>query len=558
MGSSVLHRRVDKQSGRRGADMYSGDAVHTVNLQNFRGIYFRHYRIEFDVSYSFVHWAWASLNASLAVASKYARYHFQSFWESARLINVDEDYVIEANVLGQAIRVTEADIRRVLQFGGEPAGMTLIPERCIKGCFLRIRYFGVYSQPDATDFVHVDAENVEADVEDEDSTESEMETVQVGNKMVRRLKKRPVQQQSEEAREEAADPNFTADDHEASRPKKKKMMAKVPKKKKTRTPRIIVSSPVAVSTSPVFISLSTPVTVASTVQEEASSSHVHVHTDSFVQTPEFVNVATFVPSFMDATTKENQDLKKKIDNIQVKDNQAEVTSATSEHVYGNIDDEEEDEKVDYEYSDVDEHPSFNAHFDDEDDDGDVTGVGSSGGLNSRTGAIVIYDPSKISFDATPISIVSSDKAKDCKDVDIEDLTDMEYPKKIVDYSLPTFVDLFKLHAYIHLQKMFVEISEDKELEEGEIVGGYSRNDFYGMFEVDSDQLFDFEQDNQMELFDFEQDMDENLYNLQTLKNIFDFEVQRGVPRTSVDQMKAKTYREMWKESQDENKYIIDH
>ncbi|KAD6118916.1 hypothetical protein E3N88_10187 [Mikania micrantha] len=73
------------------------------------------------------------------------RSHIQSFWESARLISVDEEYVIEANVLGQALRVTEADIRRVLQFGGEPDGMTLIPERCIKGCFLRIRYFGAYN-----------------------------------------------------------------------------------------------------------------------------------------------------------------------------------------------------------------------------------------------------------------------------------------------------------------------------------------------------------------------------------------------------------------------------
>ncbi|KAD4385698.1 hypothetical protein E3N88_25867 [Mikania micrantha] len=50
----------------------------------------------------------------------------QSFWESARLIAVDDAYVIEAYVLGQAIRVTEADIRRVLQFGGEPTGMALI------------------------------------------------------------------------------------------------------------------------------------------------------------------------------------------------------------------------------------------------------------------------------------------------------------------------------------------------------------------------------------------------------------------------------------------------
>ncbi|KAL8256234.1 hypothetical protein R6Q59_031301 [Mikania micrantha] len=73
------------------------------------------------------------------------RSHIQSFWESARVISVDEDYVIDANVLGQAICISEADIRRVLQFGGEPNGVTLIPDRCIKGCFLRIRYFGAYN-----------------------------------------------------------------------------------------------------------------------------------------------------------------------------------------------------------------------------------------------------------------------------------------------------------------------------------------------------------------------------------------------------------------------------
>ncbi|KAD4180427.1 hypothetical protein E3N88_29018 [Mikania micrantha] len=75
--------------------------------------------------------------------------------------------------------------------------------------------------------------------------------------------------------------------------------------------------------------------------------------------------------------------------------------------------------------------------------------------------------------------------------------------------------------------MIVEISRDKDLKEGEIAGGYSRNDFYDMFEVDFDQVFDFEQDDHIELFDFEQDdpMDENLYNLQTLKKIFDLEVQ---------------------------------
>ncbi|KAC9222872.1 hypothetical protein E3N88_46171 [Mikania micrantha] len=73
------------------------------------------------------------------------RSHIQSFWGSARVITVDDVYTIDANVLGQAIRITEADIRRVLHFGGEPEGITLIPESCIKGCFLRIRYFGAYN-----------------------------------------------------------------------------------------------------------------------------------------------------------------------------------------------------------------------------------------------------------------------------------------------------------------------------------------------------------------------------------------------------------------------------
>ncbi|KAD5318124.1 hypothetical protein E3N88_18070 [Mikania micrantha] len=81
----------------------------------------------------------------IRVMGEIYRSHVQSFWESAKLISVDEEYVIEANVLGQALRVTEADIKRVLQFGGEPNGMTLIPKRCIKGCFLRIRYFGAYN-----------------------------------------------------------------------------------------------------------------------------------------------------------------------------------------------------------------------------------------------------------------------------------------------------------------------------------------------------------------------------------------------------------------------------
>ncbi|KAL8225974.1 hypothetical protein R6Q57_018531 [Mikania cordata] len=70
----------------------------------------------------------------------------QSFWESARLITFDDIFVIEASVLGQVIRISEANVRRVLRFRGESEGMNLIPERCIKGYFLRIKYFGVYSE----------------------------------------------------------------------------------------------------------------------------------------------------------------------------------------------------------------------------------------------------------------------------------------------------------------------------------------------------------------------------------------------------------------------------
>ncbi|KAD5960508.1 hypothetical protein E3N88_11980 [Mikania micrantha] len=591
--------------------------------------------------------------------SKYVKDILERFKLTDCKALVDEDYVIEANMLGQVFRVTKADIQRVLQFGGESEGMTLIPERCIKGCFLRIRYFGVYSEysikkgklplqykllahvllhclsmrkgtfdelrdlmrsammlidewfPEqnlprvAADILklkhmadsslgqvkiyqksnddiltkdvvghcaranyvaplndgwrHEDSSldnellsdndddqqpppppprsqaNVGVDAEDEESTESEMETVQVGNKMLVSLR---LQGQRRER------------------------MAKMPKKKKTKTPRIIVSSPVSVSSTPASIHVSEPVSVATTVQEAVSTSPVHMSSDSFFQSHDFVNVATFVPSFMDATTvtttfqatstsrgeslfeglddldlkfsldyddseirrrisilsqefdkyrkqkekayaeqtiffrdediiekklmnekitsleklivkqsadiddlkKENKDLKQKIDGLQVKDTQAEATSA--DPVFVNLDDEEEEEKVDYEESDVDEHPSFNAyHGDDEDDDGDMTGVGSSSVLNSISGAIVIYKPYGISFDVTPIS---SDKAKDIEDVDIEDLTDLKYPKESVDCSLPTFMDLFKQHADIHLEMMFGGLFEEKELEEGEI------------------------------------------------------------------------------------------
>ncbi|KAD7477300.1 hypothetical protein E3N88_00436 [Mikania micrantha] len=335
-------------------------------------------------------------------------------------------------------------------------------------------------------------------------------------------------------------------------------MAKDPKKKKSRTARIIVSSPVTTSVISVSTPVSVPISVAATVQEVVSTSQAYVHTEAFMHSPDFVNVATFMPSFMDATTvttsfqaastsrvdslfaglddldlnfsldyddselrlrisilsqefdkyrkqkekaetkqpssssqsdmevmkshivqlqkwreedvlekklmnhritslelltekqnaeiaelkKENQMLKQKVNDIQVKDSQAEATGASADPIYVNIDDEEEEEKVDYENSNVHERPSFNAfHDDDEDEDGDLTGVGSSSGLNSIIGAIVIYKPSGISFGFNPISSVSSDKVKDNEDVDIEGLTELEYPKQVIDSSLLTFADL---------------------------------------------------------------------------------------------------------------------
>ncbi|KAD6118823.1 hypothetical protein E3N88_10094 [Mikania micrantha] len=184
-----------------------------------------------------------------------------------------------------------------------------------------------------------------------------------------------------------------------------------------------------------------------------------------------------------------------------------------------------------------------------DDDGDMTGVGSSRRLNSIT--------SGISFDATPISSVSSDKVKDNEEAEIEDLTELEYPKQVVDGSLPTFMKLFKQAN---------GRNEDRDLEEGEIESGYGKEDLVVLCGVkvndiqnandsgkmiigESDQSFEVEQDDHV---------DENLYNLQTLKKIFDIEVHYRVPSRIVDSMKIKTHMDMWRESQEEHKCIIDH
>jgi hypothetical protein len=71
--------------------------------------------------------------------------HIQEFWNTAQSVIVDGISVLQATVLGHPITVGEADIRRVLRFGGEPEGLTNFSEECIKGCFLRGKYFGIYN-----------------------------------------------------------------------------------------------------------------------------------------------------------------------------------------------------------------------------------------------------------------------------------------------------------------------------------------------------------------------------------------------------------------------------
>ncbi|KAL8237728.1 hypothetical protein R6Q59_018809 [Mikania micrantha] len=362
--------------------------------------------------------------------------HIQSFWESARLISVDEEYVIEANVLGQAIRITEADIRRVLQFGGEPADnitkakdrfymyprfvQMLIDERLpeqmlprdavdllklkhmtdsslgqvrvyqksgddvlekdLVGHYVRANYIapegdawrhaefgsdteafsddddnqpqpppppprqqprkspaqssraqqqsqsqtqgpsvtsitlvpldvifpdqqGEHRQQEDTS-VHVDVV-VEDEGEESSDTDSELETIVQGSTVIKRMKKRTAPEQSTEAREERADPDFVAEEPESSRPKKMKRMAKGPPKKKAKSPKIIVSSSAvtSIASSSIPVVTSSPATTVP-IFSSHTTIPVSVSTVSggFGQAPEYVNVASFVPSFMETTT----------------------------------------------------------------------------------------------------------------------------------------------------------------------------------------------------------------------------------------------------------------
>ncbi|KAD4180452.1 hypothetical protein E3N88_29043 [Mikania micrantha] len=772
------------------------------------------------------------------------RSHIQSFWGSARVISVDDVYMIDANVLGQAIRISEADIRRVLQFGGEPEGVTLIPERCIKGCFLRIRYFGAYSSisvkkgklplqykflayvllhclsmrkgtfdelrdfmrsamvalilnkpfnfsgmifrymcdnvtkakdrfymyprfvqmiiderlpedmlpreagdllklkhmtdsslgqvrvyqrtgdavlekdlighcaranyvaPEEDAWRHADSgsDNEEFAADDDQApppspprqqprkttgqssrsthqakssqeqssqepleidrsemqteaavagddevessdTESEYEMVQEGNQMVRKLK-RKFAEKAEEERAERADPSFIPEEPESSKPKKMKRMAKGGpyERKKAKTDKTTVSSP--------MMPTSVSVSVSPVITSSVSVSTIHAST---VQTPEFVHVASFTTSFVEATTKikrrlsalskefeeykqekerevaekpssstsglnelkaqmdlmmkwkeeeivektkmnkeisdlkffiklqsedivdlknENTDLRFKIKELEEKISKTDASASSSkvEKVVVDIDkddeekieeekEEEEEEALDYGDTDVDEHPNDSDYSGDDGADGGAGGVaGGNGGLNAVTGAIVVYSPSKLATDVVPLTSVSYDRARDCTEVEFEDLDAIEHPMAILDYSLPTFLDLFKMHSDIDLRRKILEIQLDQEIEEGEIICDYSVQDYQSVLDDDKDDdddlMFDFEEYEDTDLSDFDKDViDEELLNLNMMKKIFE---AGSMSRTTLDPVKAKTNLDYWKELQDETKYIIDH
>ncbi|KAD3640513.1 hypothetical protein E3N88_29736 [Mikania micrantha] len=268
---------------------------------------------------------------------------------------------------------------------------------------------------------------------------------------------------------------------------------------------------------------------------------------------------------------EKTDLRFKIKELESKVIKSEASSSKVDQVIVDIDaeeekvvkdekveEEEDEEEVDYGDTDVDEHPDdFDYHGDDETGGDGASGVDSgAGGLNAITGAIIVYTPPKISTDAVPVSSVASDRAKDCMTVEFEDLDLIEYPKEILDYSLPTFLDLFKMHSDIDLQRNIVEIQVNQEIEEGEIIGDYSVQDFQEFIEDDDDLIFDFEQDEDDDVSDYDKDIiDEELLNLNTLKKIFEV---GSMSSTTLNPVKVKTNMDLWNEVQDETKYIIDH
>ncbi|KAD3639961.1 hypothetical protein E3N88_29184 [Mikania micrantha] len=210
-------------------------------------------------------------------------------------------------------------------------------------------------------------------------------------------------------------------------------MANVPRKKKTKSPRIIVSSPVVTSSVPVSVTTSSiPVSVKTTMP--SSSFHILVCVAPFVAP--FAKATTVTTSFPETSAsrvdmmfeglddldlnfslyyddselrrrisllsqefdkykkQKEKFLKKKLSDIQGESSTAIHTEARVHedvefHLSGenivdpddvNIEDADDEEKVDYEDSDYDEHPGFDTHHDD-DGDGDDDGVAGASGSN---------------------------------------------------------------------------------------------------------------------------------------------------------------------------------
>ncbi|KAL8225904.1 hypothetical protein R6Q57_018461, partial [Mikania cordata] len=70
------------------------------------------------------------------------RSHIQSFWDSASLITVDDDYppVIRGKVQGHDIIVSVEHIKRICGFQDAPDHPILLDHYLVRGCFMRCKY----------------------------------------------------------------------------------------------------------------------------------------------------------------------------------------------------------------------------------------------------------------------------------------------------------------------------------------------------------------------------------------------------------------------------------
>ncbi|KAD6796337.1 hypothetical protein E3N88_07233 [Mikania micrantha] len=204
-------------------------------------------------------------------------------------------------------------------------------------------------------------------------------------------------------------------------------------------------------------------------------------------------------------------------------------------------------------------------MDDGDDDG-VAGASGSSGLNYVAGAIVIYNPSGNSLDVYPVSVVDPNQAKDFEEVEIEDITVKECQKKVVDETLPTLADLFKQTRWEELQRNFAESSNGKKLKEGEIENDYTKEKLSGLFGVNVNELRNASISEKLPIgeegrsVEFEDGgfIELNLYNLPSLTKLFDVEANDKCHVVLSEKLKIKRPMELWRENQEEQKYIIDN